>query len=106
MARSNLSLLFLVLFALPLCAAASQATPSASGQNEQQVIESAAIDLNTADAATLERNLSGVGAIKAQAIVNYRENHGAFVSVDELLEVKGIGESLLERNRDKLTVAP
>ena len=106
MARSNLSLLFLVLLALPLFATASQALPPVSEQGEQQVIEPAVINLNTADATSLERNLSGVGAVKAQAIVDYRENHGAFVSVDELLEVKGIGESLLERNRDKLTVAP
>ncbi|MEK1911886.1 MAG: helix-hairpin-helix domain-containing protein [Pseudomonas chlororaphis] len=62
------------------------------------------IDLNTADAAALQRELSGVGAVKAQAIVKYRESNGPFASVDELLEVKGIGKAILESNREKLKV--
>jgi len=48
--------------------------------------------------------LSGIGAGKAQAIVAHRESNGAFTSVDELLEVKGIGKSLLDKNRERLTV--
>ncbi|MDD2055969.1 helix-hairpin-helix domain-containing protein [Pseudomonas sp. GD03860] len=64
----------------------------------------ALINLNTADALTLQTNLSGIGKTKAEAIVAYREEHGAFASVDELLEIKGIGKALLDRNRDKLTI--
>ncbi|TBU96817.1 ComEA family DNA-binding protein [Stutzerimonas kirkiae] len=64
------------------------------------------IDLNSADADTLARELSGIGASKAQAIVDYRDAHGPFVSVDELLEVQGIGSSILERNEKRLTVKP
>jgi competence protein ComEA len=45
-----------------------------------------------------------VGAAKAKAIVAYREENGPFASVDELLEVKGIGRAILERNLDKLEV--
>ena len=52
----------------------------------------------------LQRELSGIGETKAKAIVAYRDTHGAFASVDELLEVKGIGEATLEKNRDKLMV--
>ncbi|WP_347901341.1 helix-hairpin-helix domain-containing protein [Pseudomonas purpurea] len=66
--------------------------------------ESAKINLNAADAPTLQRELSGVGEAKAKAIVAYREGNGPFASVDELLEVKGIGKAILERNRDKLEV--
>ncbi|MFT8231597.1 ComEA family DNA-binding protein [Pseudomonas guariconensis] len=62
------------------------------------------IDLNTADAPTLQRELNGIGRAKAEAIVAYREANGPFASVDELLEIKGIGNALLERNRDKLVV--
>jgi competence protein ComEA len=62
------------------------------------------IDLNGADAATLQRELLGVGEAKAKAIVAYRESNGAFSSVEELLEVKGIGKAILDRNRDKLEV--
>lgn len=62
------------------------------------------INLNVADAPTLQRELSGVGEAKAKAIVAYRESNGPFASVDELLEVKGIGKAILDRNRDKLEV--
>jgi len=62
------------------------------------------IDLNGADVATLQRELAGVGEAKAKAIVTYRDTNGPFASVDELLEVKGIGKAILDRNRDKLEV--
>ncbi|MGX5219992.1 ComEA family DNA-binding protein [Pseudomonas segetis] len=62
------------------------------------------INLNTADAATLQQGLTGVGEMKAKAIVAYRDSVGAFASVDELLEVKGIGAVILEQNRSKLRV--
>ncbi|MBK5342871.1 helix-hairpin-helix domain-containing protein [Pseudomonas sp. TH49] len=62
------------------------------------------VDLNGADAATLQKQLSGVGEAKAKAIVAYRDTNGPFASVDELLEVKGIGKAILDRNRDKLEV--
>ena len=48
--------------------------------------------------------LAGVGEAKAKAIVAYRETNGPFSSVDELLEVKGIGKAILDRNREKLEV--
>ncbi|KRA87200.1 competence protein ComEA [Pseudomonas sp. Root68] len=62
------------------------------------------VDLNSADVPTLQRELAGVGEAKAKAIVAYRESNGAFASVDELLEVKGIGKALLDRNRDRVEV--
>jgi len=63
----------------------------------------APLNINVADVVELQR-LSGIGAVKARAIVDYRQAHGAFASVDELLEVKGIGKGLLQRNRALLTV--
>ncbi|WP_053146575.1 ComEA family DNA-binding protein [Pseudomonas sp. P97.38] len=62
------------------------------------------VNLNEADAATFQRDLSGIGEAKAKAIVAYRESNGPFSSVEELLEVKGIGKAILDRNRDKLEV--
>jgi competence protein ComEA len=62
------------------------------------------LNLNTADALTLQSTLVGIGKTKAEAIVAYREAHGSFATVDELLEIKGIGKALLDRNRDNLTV--
>ena len=65
---------------------------------------SAKVNLNAADAETLRRDLFGIGAAKAKAIIAYRESNGPFTAVDELLEVKGIGKALLEKNRDRLVI--
>ena len=46
----------------------------------------------------------GIGAAKANAIIAYRESNGPFMAVDELLEVKGIGKALLEKNRGRLEI--
>lgn len=62
------------------------------------------VDINTADAATLDRVLDGVGPSKAEAIVAHRKQHGAFRSADELAEVKGIGLATVEANRERITV--
>jgi len=62
------------------------------------------VDINTASAAELERVLVHIGTAKAQAIVNYRQEHGAFKSADELVRVRGIGLRTVERNRDLIEV--
>lgn len=63
------------------------------------------VDINSADAATLAQELTGVGDAKAQAIVTYREKNGPFKSVDDLAMVDGIGEKTLAANKDKLTAS-
>ena len=60
------------------------------------------VNINTADAATLAQSLDGVGMAKAQAIVAWREANGAFESADQLAQVKGIGASLVDRNREAI----
>ncbi|ARU89131.1 helix-hairpin-helix domain-containing protein [Pseudomonas sp. M30-35] len=83
----------------------SAAEPVATEQPAVEQVEAqATINLNTAEAAALQQGLTGVGEMKAKAIVAYRESTGAFASVDELLEVKGIGSAILEQNRSKLRV--
>ena len=62
-------------------------------------VPAAQVNINTADAATLARELSGVGAKRAQAIVEYRQKHGPFKSADELALVKGIGPAAISKNR-------
>ena len=62
------------------------------------------IDINTADAGTIATTMKGVGETKAAAIVAYRNDHGAFKSVDDLVLVKGIGEKTVEINRDVMMV--
>jgi competence protein ComEA len=63
----------------------------------------ALVDLNTADAAALE-TLPDVGPVTAESIIAWRTEHGAFTSVDELLEVDGIGEATLETIAPHVTV--
>ncbi|MCK2148619.1 ComEA family DNA-binding protein [Marinobacter alexandrii] len=65
--------------------------------------EPAAININTADVATLAE-LTGVGQSKAQAIVAYREANGPFETPLDLANVKGIGERTVEKNAERLTV--
>ncbi len=62
------------------------------------------VNINTADAAAMAEALDGVGLAKANAIVEYRKQHGDFSSLEELLQVKGIGEKTLEKNRDKISL--
>ena len=64
----------------------------------------APVNINTADATTIAANLNGIGGVKAQAIVDYRQKHGAFHSVDELAQVKGISQKLINRNRADLRI--
>ncbi len=62
------------------------------------------ININTAGVETLDTQLIGVGATKAQAIIKYREEHGPFKSIDDLALVKGIGEKTVEKNRENITI--
>lgn len=64
-----------------------------------------AVDINIANAEELARELSGVGAVKAQYIVEYRKKIGGFVSIEQLMEVKGIGAKTLERNRNRIEIS-
>jgi len=62
------------------------------------------VNINTADAATLDRLLDGVGPTKAQAIVDYRKSNGAFRSPADLAKVKGIGPATVKRNAARISV--
>ena len=67
-------------------------------------VSAASVDINTADAKTLEAALIGIGAAKAEAIVAYREANGPFKRLEELVKVKGVGEKTLEKNRAILLI--
>ena len=99
------SILFVLLASFSFAVSAVETGKTEAGEaTSAQVSQAVSVNLNTADAETLQRELAGIGATKAQAIVAYRDAHGNFASVDELLEVKGIGEATLNKNRDKLVV--
>ncbi len=64
---------------------------------------SSQVNINTASATELE-TLPGVGEVIAQRIVDYRTQNGPFASVDDLLDVSGIGDATLAEMRDMVTV--
>lgn len=79
---------------------------SASTQDHEQtdgLLEGEVIDLNTAGVADLER-LPGIGSTRARAIVEYRQEHGDFRSVEDLLSVDGIGPGILGQVRPYVKV--
>lgn len=66
-------------------------------------VDAGPLDLNRASVAELEK-LPGIGPVLARRIVEWRETHGPFQSVQDLLHVPGIGPKTLEKILDKITV--
>jgi competence protein ComEA len=62
------------------------------------------VNINTADAATIDEVLLNIGPAKAEAIVAYRKANGAFKSAEQLALVKGVGLKTVEKNRDRIVV--
>ncbi len=76
---------------------------SQSYQGETPAVGMTKININTAGKSQLE-TLPGIGSVKAQDIISYREKNGPFQSIEELTKVSGIGEKTLERIRDLITI--
>lgn len=84
----------------PVSFSVSESVPSDS---LVQVIPSAApININLASAEEIADVIKGVGLKKAEAIVAWRNEYGKFINLEQLLEVKGIGEKTLEKNRERI----
>lgn len=88
--------------ATPVDAVSEQASPNASKSKATPSAVITSININTASAEQLSL-LNGIGAAKAAAIINYREQHGPFASIDDLSKVSGIGPATVEKNRHLLT---
>ncbi len=67
------------------------------------VQQSGKISINQASKEQLE-NITGIGPRKAEAIIKYREEHGAFQKIEDLLEIDGIGEKSLEKMKDQIMI--
>lgn len=86
--------------------AVPETVPPAPAPEESPPAEEAAaerINLNTADSDLLQ-TLPGIGEVLARRIIAYREEHGAFTLVDEIMDVYGIGERMFQEIRDLITV--
>lgn len=62
------------------------------------------VNINHADAQKLAQVLDGIGHSRAEEIVRYREAYGPFFAVEDLMEVRGIGEAILNNNRERIVL--
>jgi competence protein ComEA len=65
----------------------------------------APVNVNTADAKSISEALNGVGQKKAEAIVKYREEKGLFKTAEDLVNVPGIGEKTVEKNKQDIVIS-
>ncbi|WP_306452347.1 ComEA family DNA-binding protein, partial [Bifidobacterium pullorum] len=82
---------------------ANVAGPAPAPQQTPPPATDSRVDLNTADLTQLDA-IAGIGPVLAQRILDHRHANGAFTSVDQLLEVKGIGPKTLEKLRGQVKV--
>jgi competence protein ComEA len=68
------------------------------------IVSAAPVNINTASAAQIAEALNGIGLSKAQAIVDYREAYGLFSRADEIVFVRGIGDSTYQKNKHDILV--
>jgi competence protein ComEA len=83
------------------CGVALAALPVHAGPGMNEAGDQV-VNINRANAQVLAQVLDGVGLSRAQAIVEYRDQHGNFRDVYELANIKGIGERTVEVNEDKI----
>lgn len=71
--------------------------------NSATALENGLVNLNTADAAAL-MTLPGIGESRAKAIISYREQHGAFAQIEDIMKISGIKQAAFSKIKDKITV--
>jgi competence protein ComEA len=91
-----------------VAAVVSSPVPVGAGTTPADAVTAAAavdakVNINTADAKALMK-LSGVGRSLAEKIVQYRDEHGPFKKAGDLRKVEGVGDGLLEKNRERIVV--
>lgn len=104
--KANFVALVLSLCILSPATQASVIPPQPTPQKQAIPLVSAPvinkININIADVHTLTGSFRGIGKKRAEAIIAYRESHQGFKSIEELAEVKGLGQHFVEVNREKL----
>lgn len=88
-----------LMFTIPLASADTGMTKQSTASQSF-----AKVNLNQASVKELSTVLTGIGQSKAEAIVAYREKHGGFKDLNDLLKVKGIGKKTLEKNKAKMSL--
>lgn len=83
--------------------AATNSDPTTSATDVTPSVSAGLVNINTGSAADLDK-LPGIGAVKAQAIIDYRTQNGPFVTVDDLEKVKGIGPTTVQKLKSLITL--
>lgn len=73
-----------------------------SKKTKKQTLKYSSVNINSASEKELMLSLKGIGKKKAKAIIDYRKKHGQFKAVEDLIKVKGIGEKLIEKNKQRI----
>ncbi len=60
------------------------------------------VNINSADAQSIAKALTGIGKARAEAIVQYRETNGPFASADDLIKIKGVSSKIVDKNREDI----
>ena len=105
MRKINLPILLFIILSLICGVTELNASSKHKATSHQQLqIKQKNIDINTATVAQLQ-TLKRIGLKKAAAIVAYREQHGAFKSIDDLVKVKGLSQTIVSINKEHLEVS-
>ena len=80
-----------------------QTTDRNARSNSAPALENGLVNLNTADIAAL-MTLPGIGESRAKAIISYREQHGAFAKIEDIMKISGIKQAAFSKIKDKITV--
>ena len=94
-----------VLVGLLMAMLLATAAPNAVAQQPAAVAKAATLDLNSASVTDLE-SLPGVGRRTAERIIEYRQKNGSFKKIEELMNVKGIGEKSFLKLKPLIAVSP
>lgn len=102
----RITTLFKLMLSTILCFGVIQASYAADESTATNVVDVVefTVNVNQASADEMATLLKGVGAKKALAIIEYREQHGPFTNIAQLTNVKGLGPSFIEKNREHLSV--
>ena len=73
-----------------------------SKKTKKKTLKYSSVNINSANEKELMLSLKGIGKKKAKAIIDYRKKHGQFKTVEDLAKVKGIGEKLIEKNKQRI----
>lgn len=85
------------------CNCQSQSGENQENNSQAQPVDDGRVNINTADAAALQ-TLNGIGASRAQAIISYRETHGAFQTTEDIKNVEGIKDGIYNKIKDCISV--